>query len=150
MSNRTHSFTLLVVDDDPNMLALLRHTIKQPFGDHIDIHSVTDSKMALAWIENNIVDILVTDLDMPDVNGLELLRHAKHKNPCCQVIFVTAHTTLNALIIALEGGATDYLLKPLDRAQLTELVADAQKRVRRWRHALAASVPRQGPVLNLR
>ena len=87
-----------------------------------------------------VVDILVTDLEMPGVDGLELLCWARRKNPCAQVLFVTGHSTLNALTDALELGATDYLLKPVDQAQLITLVEDAEKRLRRWREALAGTV----------
>ena len=97
-------------------------------------------KEARSWIEGNILDILVTDLEMPGVNGLELLRCAKRRNVCAQVLFVTGHSTLDALTDALELGATDYLLKPLDQAELVELIGDAERRVRRWREALAGTL----------
>ena len=59
---------------------------------------------------------------MPGPGGLELLRCAKRRNPCTQVLFLTGRSTLEALTDALELGATDYLLKPLDQAELISLV----------------------------
>jgi len=90
---------------------------------------------------------LVTDLEMPGVNGLELLRCAKRKNPCTQVLFVTGHSTLEALTDALELGATDYLLKPLDQTELIELIEDAEKRLWRWRQALSGTATAKREVL---
>jgi two-component system response regulator YesN len=135
-----HSTKLLLVDDDPSMVRLLAQIIDRSFGDHIQLHSLTDPKEARQWIEHNLADILVTDLEMPGVNGLELLRCTKRKNPCAQVLFVTGHSTLEALTDALELGATDYLLKPLDQGELITLIEDAEKRLRRWREALAGTV----------
>jgi DNA-binding NtrC family response regulator len=135
-----HPVTLLLVDDDPSMVRLLAKIVQRSFGDRMHLHCVTDPREARQWIEDNLVDILVTDLEMPGVNGLELLRCAKRKNPCAQVLFVTGHSTLEALTDALELGATDYLLKPFDQVEVIALVEDAEKRLRRWRDALAGTV----------
>ena len=134
------STKLLLVDDDPSMTRLLAAVIHRSFGDEIEMESLTSPREARAWIEKGSVDILITDLEMPGVNGLELLRCAKRRNACTQVLFITGHSTLDALIDALELGATDYLLKPLDQAQLLKLVGDAQERLRRWREALAGTL----------
>ena len=148
MSLSDRSTTLLLVDDDPCMMRLLAKIIARSFGNRMQLHSLTDPKEARQWIDRNLVDILVTDLEMPGVNGLELLRCAKRKNPCAQVLFVTGHSTLEALTDALELGATDYLLKPLDQTELIELIEDAEKRLWRWRQALSgtSNVKREGLV----
>ena len=132
--------TLLLVDDDPSMVRLLNKIIERQFEDEIELTSLTDPKEARTQIEAQIVDILITDLEMPGVNGLELLRCAKRRNPCTQVLFMTGHSTLAALSDALELGATDYLLKPLDQMQLIKLVGDSQERLLRWREALAGTL----------
>lgn len=130
---------LLLVDDDRPMVQLMSTIIDRSYGDRIELEALTDAREARQWIESHVVDILVTDLEMPGVNGLELLRCAKRKNPCTQVLFVTGHSTLSALGDALEHGATDYLLKPFDQQELIALVDDAEQRVRRWRRALAGT-----------
>jgi len=131
---------LLVIDDDPSMARLLKTVIQRQFEDEIELTSLTDPRDARKRIEGQMFDILITDLEMPGVNGLELLRCAKRRNPCTQVLFITGHSTLDALTDALELGATDYLLKPLDQAQLVKLVKDAQERLLRWREALAGTL----------
>ena len=135
-----HPTRLLLVDDDPSMVRLLAKLIARSFGDRMELHSLMNAAEARVWIEHNLVDILVTDLEMPGVSGLGLLRSVKRKNPCAQVLFITGHSTIEALTDALELGATDYLLKPLDQAELIALVEDADKRLRRWREALAGTV----------
>ena len=133
---------LLVVDDDPSIVRLLKEIIERQFENQIELTSLTDPKEARRRIEGQIVDILVTDLEMPGVNGLELGRCAKRRNACTQVLFMTGHSTLVALTDALEMGASDYLLKPLDQEQLVKLVGDAQERLLRWRKALAGTLLR--------
>ncbi len=134
------STTLLLVDDDPSMVRLLAKIIDRSFGNRMQLHTLTDPKEARQWIDRNLVDILVTDLEMPGVSGLELLHWAKRKNPCAQVLFVTGHSTLEALTDALALGATDYLLKPVDQTELIALVEDAERRLGRWREALAGTM----------
>ena len=135
-----HETTILVIDDDPSMVRLLTKIIERSFGNGVRLHSLTDPNEACQWIERNLVDILVTDLEMPSINGLELLRWAKRRNPFSQVFFVTGHSTLESVVDAMEFGATDYLLKPLDQAELVALIEDAERRLRRWRQALAGTV----------
>jgi two-component system response regulator YesN len=131
---------LLLVDDDSSMVRLLERVLLRSLGDRAELHALTDPKQARQWIEDNIVDILITDLEMPGVNGLELLRCVKRKNACAQVLFMTGNSTLGALTDALELGATDYLLKPFDQEELIKLIDDAEKRLRRWRLALAGTL----------
>jgi DNA-binding NtrC family response regulator len=135
-----HPTKLLLVDDDPSMVRLLTRIIDRSFGNRVQLRSLTDPEEAHRWIEDDVVDILVTDLEMPGVDGLELLRCTKRRNPCAQVLFITGHSTLEAIIGALELGATDYLLKPLDQAELIAFVEDAEKRLRRWRGSLAGTL----------
>jgi DNA-binding NtrC family response regulator len=131
---------LLLVDDDPSMVRLLAKILERSFGKRIQLYSLTDARAARDWIKENLLDILVTDLEMPGVNGLELLQCAKRCNPCVQVLFITGNSTLEALTDALEFGATDYLLKPLDQAEFISLIEAAEKRLWRWREALAGTI----------
>lgn len=135
---------LLLVDDDPSMVHLLAKIIDRSFGDDIEMQSLTDPTKARDAIEKYLIDILVTDMEMPGVNGLGLLRCAKRRNSLTQVLFMTGHSSLDALSDALELGATDYLLKPLDQAEFIEILGQSQKRVQRWRQALAGTFGARG------
>jgi DNA-binding NtrC family response regulator len=135
---------LLLVDDDPSMVRLLAKIIDRSFGDEMELQSLTDPTKARDAIATDLFDILVTDLEMPGTNGLELLRCAKRRNALTQVLFVTGHSSLDALTDALELGATDYLLKPFDQAELVDLLQQAQTRVQRWRQALADTFNTRG------
>lgn len=128
---------LIVIDDDPAIIRLLGHAIETAFAGEITVDTMTDPADALRRIDGGCVDILLTDLEMPAINGLELLRFAKRKNPCTQVVFLTGNSTQQALLEALEHGAADYLLKPIDRDALVAIVREAHDRGVRWRAALA-------------
>lgn len=131
---------LLLIDDDPSMVRLLTNVLKRDFDDDVKIVALEHSQAALQRIQHHVVDILITDLEMPQVNGLDLLKAAKRRNACTQVFFMTGHSTLDALVNAMELGATDYLLKPLDQTEFVEIIKDARKRQRRWQEALAGTM----------
>ena len=136
MNPNSRATTVLIVDDDPSVVRLLEAVVTHEFGDQLDVETLVESVDACHRIDVGGVDILVTDLEMPGMNGIELLRAAKRRNAFTQVLFLTGHSTQEAILDALENGATDYLLKPVDQQSLVDLVRQALCRVQRWRLAL--------------
>ncbi|MEO2020146.1 MAG: response regulator [Fuerstiella sp.] len=128
--------TLLLVDNDPDMIRLVTSVISCAADVDFEVESLTDPVAARERIEDGGVDVLVTDLEMPGVNGLELLRCAKRRSPATQVLFMTGHSTQGTLLDALELGASDYLLKPVNQLELLQLLRHAHERQRRWKQAL--------------
>jgi DNA-binding NtrC family response regulator len=110
----------LLVDDDPNMLRWLDEVLKREFPGELQI--------------------MATDLKMPGINGLELLRSAKQANAWTQVLIITGHSNIFALMDAMKLGANDYLLKPLDIDEFTNSMGNLLTRLRRWRRAFAGTV----------
>ena len=127
---------LLIIDDDQSMVRLLGTLIQRALGDEITVETLTDPSDALSYLDQGGVDILLTDLDMPGISGLELMHAAKRRNNTTQVLFMTGESSGDALLQALEGGATDYLLKPVDHDLLVDLLRQAHQRHGRWRKAL--------------
>jgi len=146
MATPKRNSTLLIVDDDPSMVRLLTKVLGRSLQDKINIESLTDPVEARERINNGGIDILITDLEMPGINGLELLRCAKRRNVCTQVLFLTGHSTQEALLDAFELGATDYLLKPIDQEQVIELIDQSYIRLRRWQRALADTWQQQSEL----
>jgi len=102
---------VLVADDDSAMLQLMvRRLTKQG----LQIHQASDGREALEKLENFSFDLVVSDIYMPGVTGLELLQQAKEGDPQAQVIIVTAGATLENAVEALNNGAFAYLVKPFD------------------------------------
>lgn len=147
MAYGNNTSTLLVVDDDPSMTRLVVKVIERSIGEKITVEALTDPAKARIRIDDGGVDILLTDLEMPAIDGLDLLRCAKRRNACTQVLFFTGHSSQDALLSALELGAVDYLLKPVDQLILVELIAQAHHRQQRWRQALAETWQRRNEAV---
>lgn len=145
MTNYPHvRSTLLLIDDDPAMVHLLSRVINRRLGgETVEVEALTDSQQALTRLASEVVDIVVTDFDMPSINGLDILRAAKQRNDCTQVLFITGMSSQDTLLEAMEHGATDYLLKPVDQDELIELIEQAHSRHHRWRQALAGTWQQQ-------
>jgi YesN/AraC family two-component response regulator len=137
---------ILIVDDEPSMVRLLSKFIERKFGDRAHVEGATDPKVAKSIINETIVDILVTDLEMPGISGLEILRTAKRRNAFTQVLFITGHSSHESLLDALELGATDYLVKPVVEDSFVELIGEALQRHHRWRVALSETWRSPSPV----
>jgi len=127
---------LLVVDDDVSILRLIAEVLNQSFGEEILIETASNVEDAIARIDLGNVEILLTDLDMPGATGLDLLKRSKSRKTCAQVILLTGTTDSISLLDALELGANDYLVKPLDLEMLDQLVRESMQRLARWKQAL--------------
>jgi len=128
---------MLLVDDDPSMLKLVRTIVEQSFPEQIHVEVAEDPRVARRMIESTPVDIVVTDMEMPGINGLEIVRCAKRRNAYTQVLMLTGHSTVDLLLDAMELGATDYLLKPLNKEELVVVLTETMNRLCRWRKALS-------------
>jgi len=137
---RNTPIRVLLVDDDPDILHLLEAIIQQGSPDDVQIVTASDPQEGRRHLESKLVDLLVTDLEMPGISGLELLRCAKRRNAWTQVVLVTGHSSLDALTDAMDLGACDYLLKPLSPGDVEEVVAGIVSRLRRWRSALVGTL----------
>lgn len=131
---------VLVVDDDRDMLELLEATIRECLGSEVQLKTLAHPREALAWMDANLVDVLVTDLVMPELSGLEVLRHAKRRNAWTQVIMITGQSERDTLTEAMDLGAHDYLVKPLDLDDLEAVLGEVSARLHRWRRSLARTL----------
>ena len=118
----TERFKLLVVEDDPDMLALLQEHLQ---GEGYRVTALTSGREALARLRSEIFDVVITDLRMPDVDGMEVLRACREIQPEARVILVTAFGTVETAIRAIREGAFDYTTKPFRLEEISLLVAKA-------------------------
>lgn len=124
-----------LVDDDPTIVRILAHMLQQQLGDEIDFVGFTDALACRDWLDGHCCDLLLSDIEMPGLDGLRMLRFAKQRNSWTQVVILTATSTWDRLEAAIEAGASDYLLKPIDREALIEVVRQAEARFGRWQLA---------------
>lgn len=127
---------VLIVDDDPSMVRILQSLLTLQLNKSAQVHVLTDAEAARDWLEAHACDILISDIEMPGLDGLGLLRAATARNAWTQVVFITGHTSIDRLTEAVELGASDYLLKPLDREEIAEVVAQLARRCVRWQSAV--------------
>jgi two-component system response regulator HydG len=119
------SARLLVADDDPGLRESLERTLTRE-GYRVILAS--DGRAALERVQAGGIDLIVTDLKMPGLTGLELLRAAKAIAPDVDVILLTAFGTVEEAVKAMKDGAYDFLTKPFRREQLLKLVDKALER----------------------
>jgi signal transduction histidine kinase len=114
---------ILVVDDDPDIVGLLsRFLSRQGY----DVATAQDGEEAVSLFRTTPVALIVTDIIMPKMDGLEVLKAAKAQDPDIEVVILTGAGVLAHAIMALREGAYDYLLKPLERLEeLGEVVQRA-------------------------
>ncbi|BBO35785.1 sigma-54-dependent transcriptional regulator [Lacipirellula parvula] len=114
--------SLLVIDDDRTVLLL----VKKAFADSdVEIHTASDAESGMAALREHKPDVLLLDILLPEVSGMELAREIRAIDLRLPVIFITATNDSDTAIEAMKMGAYDYLLKPLDIRQVRSLVERA-------------------------
>lgn len=114
--------TILAVDDEPNMLRLLEISLKQAGYKPV---LARDGKEALQVVKNQTIDLVVSDLHMPIMNGLDLLKNIRLDNEALPFIMVTAQGEIKTAVDAMKLGASDYILRPFDLETLEIAIAKA-------------------------
>src|SRR3984957_8427632 len=116
--------TVLVVDDEPDLCELLSITLQR-----MDLSPRTANNVAAAqrMLKTEAFDLCLTDMQLPDGDGLELVEWIQQYCPNVPVAVITAHGNMETAVRALKLGAFDFVSKPLDLAGLRKLVATAIK-----------------------
>jgi two-component system, NtrC family, response regulator HydG len=117
--------TILVADDDPGLRESLQRTLTRA-GHRVVL--ATDGRAALEQLQTGLVDLVLTDLKMPGLSGIELLRAAKAIAPDVDVILITAFGTVEEAVSAMKDGAYDFITKPFRGDQLLKVIAKALER----------------------
>ncbi len=112
--------TILIVDDEKSLLELLGVVFKK---EGYQVKTNPGTPAAVELIDEGDFDILLCDIKMPQVDGMDLLRRAKERNPLAPVIMITAFGSVKQAVEALRMGALDYIVKPFDIEELKILVA---------------------------
>lgn len=113
---------LLIVDDEPVILQILKAVFED---EPVRLTCVGTGNDAKRVLEEQGCDLLITDKNLPDINGLELLKMAKHLNRFTEVIIITGYASLETALMAMEHDAFDYVVKPLNN------VFDIRNKIRR-------------------
>jgi nitrogen regulation protein NR(I) len=113
---------ILVVDDEPNLRRVLSAQLSR---DGYEVHTAEDGEEALAVLGEHHIDLVITDLKMPKLDGMALLRRVMQLDAGLPVVMITAHGTVDNAVAALKTGAFDYITKPFDQAEVRNVVKKA-------------------------
>ena len=109
--NPTRKTKILIIDDDVGHLATLK-TIVRSWG--YTVETGDDGEVAVEKVKSEPVDLVLMDVRMAKMSGIEALEQIKTYNPAIPVIIMTAYSSVDSAVVALKNGAYDYLVKPLD------------------------------------
>jgi nitrogen regulation protein NR(I) len=115
---------VLVVDDEANLRKVLAAMLRK---EGYEVAIAENGEIAVAEFEKNGADVVITDMVMPKLGGLDLLRSVHSTRPDVPVIIITAHGTVDSAVEAIKLGAFDYITKPFEQAEIFSVVAKAAK-----------------------
>jgi DNA-binding NtrC family response regulator len=110
---------LLIVDDDDTVRASLGDALRM---DGLRVSEAADGREALDRLAADAADLVLSDVRMPGLDGLELLRRLRDRAPAVEVVLMTAYDDPSVLAAAARGGARGFLVKPLDLGNLRDLI----------------------------
>jgi DNA-binding NtrC family response regulator len=119
--------TIVIVDDEPDLLDLLKLILTEKTAHKI--LTTTDPHQAIEWCKTYNADVLISDLRMPEMEGIELLKIIKQMDPNLPLILITAFGTIESAVEAMRHKAFDYITKPFRKEQILMTVDKALK----WR-----------------
>ncbi len=117
---------VLIVDDETDFLELFT---KRMARRNLDVHGVSSGRAALDYLAGNDVDVVVLDVKMPGMDGIETLREIKKHHSELEVIMLTGHGSVDSGLKGMSLGAYDYVMKPFTIDDLLERIQKARERV---------------------
>jgi two-component system, NtrC family, response regulator PilR len=115
---------ILIVDDNPEVLKLIANILET---NEYEVETVSRGESAIKKLESNDYDMVLTDLMMPDVDGMQVLEHVKSRASRTMCIILTGHGTIKSSVKAIKRGAFDYITKPVSPSELLIIVEKALK-----------------------
>ncbi|WPO78471.1 sigma-54 dependent transcriptional regulator [Flavobacterium sp. KACC 22761] len=116
---------ILIVDDNYEMLNLTQRTIKTL---HYHTYKASSVNEAIDVLKNHSIDLLITDLNMPEVNGIELLKYSEEHFPDVSKLVITGMPSIDNAVNSLKSGALDYLIKPFTAEELSNVIQNSLKK----------------------
>lgn len=133
---------LLIVDDEEDFLRLLKRSLAKDLD--CEVLTASSGEAALEMLEDELMDVVLVDMKMPGMNGLEFLEHMRTRHPWVTVIMMTAHGCVELAVQAIRQGAYDFITKPFDHDTLVFAVKKALERHRLLRENLRLQRRYQG------
>lgn len=116
---------VLIIDDEEKLRNLLAKIVSY---EGFNVHQAADGKTALSALDVDDFDVVICDVKLPDINGLELLKNIKEKHPLVEIILLTAYGNIEDGVNAIKNGAFDYITKGDDNNKIIPLVQNASEK----------------------
>lgn len=116
---------IMLVDDEEDFVEMLSLRLKE-IGENVV--TATSGRACLQTLEKTDIDVVILDVKMPGMDGIETLQEIKKRHPLVEVIMLTGHGTIQAAVQGMKLGAYDFLLKPAEFEELTDKVNSARRR----------------------
>ena len=117
---------VLLVDDEPKICQLLQQIL---VARGCQVRIAHDGLEALHAFQQEPAEVVITDIRMPKLNGIELLRELKHLDPLINIVVITAYPSIEGAVDAMREGACDFITKPFDIAQIQAILYRCQQRL---------------------
>lgn len=115
--------TIVIVDDEPDLLDLLKLILTEKTEHRV--LTTANPHQAIEWCQAYQADLLISDLRMPEMEGIELLKIIKQRDPNLPLILITAYGTIESAVEAMRHKAFDYITKPFKKEQILMTVEKA-------------------------
>jgi DNA-binding NtrC family response regulator len=116
---------VLIVDDEPDFLETI---VKRLRKRKVDAMGVGSGKEAVKILDEQTFDVVILDVRMPGMDGIETLKEIKRKSPLTEVIMLTGHASVESGMQGMQFGAFDFVIKPADLDELIEKINQASER----------------------
>src|SRR5438128_1181140 len=139
---------ILIVEDEPKMRRLLEISLEE---DGHAVHTAAEAETGLKCLRREAIDLVLTDLKLPGMNGLDFLQEAKRINAGLPIVVMTAYGSVETAVDAMKAGASDYVLKPFTMAEMKLVIRkelDVQK-VRDENHSLREALGKRYHYQNI-
>ena len=125
---------ILIVDDEEEILKMLKRHLEL---EGYDVSTTPDPFEAVELMKENLFNMVVSDIRMPGLSGVELLRELRAVNPLVNIIIITGYSNMSYVVDCLASGAVDYFTKPIrDMDLFLQVIGQTQKRMERWTQAM--------------
>jgi DNA-binding NtrC family response regulator len=111
---------ILIVDDEQIVVTRLKSSLEK---DGYAVEIFTESEKALQRISQKFFDVVITDLKMPNVDGMEIFRHVRELWPHAKIIMISGFATIETAKEAMKNGVYDFIVKPFKICQIKEIIA---------------------------
>jgi DNA-binding NtrC family response regulator len=139
MNSPERQETILVVDDTLSTLEVLQRSLT---AEGYMTYTAPNAVDALSFLDGNAIDLVITDLKMPKLSGIDLIRHIRENYKNIAVMMITGYATVESAVEAIKSGAEEYVSKPFTDAELFAAVRRVLDKLKRRREAARRPAPR--------